>query len=438
MTGFTFPNTVMNQGPLPPSGTGGLSIEFQTPDGMINETNALLDNVDPYSYGPNSGRPSTQTSYVNHPHRIQKVIPKMFIPSSAADMSSPDIPLEHALHDGDLTFTLRMPKEMIQAPSEFVHARNVPGRTLAQLVNLATVNYLLWGLQIGRTQNGGRNRWNDFYLRLTQGKLNATKDMKDIESIWNFLQSYIKPFGIMTGSTNQGGTHEGGATVATYPVDYVASFLIDGKAIKINNLWRNSDIAAGDDLILVLKKTSASRGERNLLHVLTSGPQTTREERTMNTEDFFYLCPAVGSPNAYEHPFIHIGRSQVMYSAYGHNVGGVGRVPWDSRASIIGHPVQMTFAPVYITPDSLKYRNLDYDISRKRNVPDDSVLPATSASIEDNVATTDDSMAETRAAQNENVTAGKMKKSKKLPKTSTSVSFEPIVEESILGHADFS
>eukprot|EP00961_Rhodomonas_salina_P277706 3752713-Rhodomonas_salina.2 len=90
MTGFTFPNTVMNGGPLPPTSTSGMQAEFQTPDGMINETSALLDNVSAYSYGPNSQRPSTQTSYINHPHRIQKVIPKMFLPGANGDMGLPD------------------------------------------------------------------------------------------------------------------------------------------------------------------------------------------------------------------------------------------------------------------------------------------------------------------------------------------------------------
>jgi hypothetical protein len=94
MTGFTFPNTIINDGPLPPLSTKGYGAEFQTPDGIINETNALLSNVSAYSYGPNASRPSTQTSYVNHPHRIQKVIPKIFIPAASGDVKVQDIALE--------------------------------------------------------------------------------------------------------------------------------------------------------------------------------------------------------------------------------------------------------------------------------------------------------------------------------------------------------
>lgn len=46
-----------------------------------------------------------------------------------------------------------------------------------------------------------------------------------------------------------GGQHQGGENrVATYPVDFVASFLIDGKCIKINNLWKKSNISAGQEV----------------------------------------------------------------------------------------------------------------------------------------------------------------------------------------------
>jgi hypothetical protein len=338
---------------------GGTPAEFQTPDGMINETSALLDNVSAYSYGPNNNRPSTQTSYVNHPHRIQKIIPKMFLPCARGDSGLPDIALEHALHDGDLTFTIRMPKEMICGPSEFCHARNLPGKTLAQLVNLATINYLLWGLQVGRhSPNTRNNRWQDFFLRLTQGQLHFQKTVVEELQVWQFLQTYLRPFGVMVGSDMQGGQHEGGGNnnVATFPVDYVASFLIDGKCIKLNNLWRHHSIAAGDDVVLVLKKTTYA--ERNLVHVLTSGSRAFREERTSSDTDWFYLAPAISTPAIHDSPFIHIGRAQAMYSSY-HAGMGMGKSPWDARASILGAGIQVTFAPTFCTPDRFAYPSRD-------------------------------------------------------------------------------
>ncbi len=327
MAGFVFPNTFMNLGPLPPTTVPG-DPEFQTPDGMINETSALLDNISPYSYGPNSARPSTQTSYVNHPHMIQKIIPKIFIPTAAGTPGAPDVALEHALHDGDLTFTLRMPKEMITGPSEYCHARNLPGRTMAQLVNLSTVNYLLWGLQIGRgsAENPLNNRWQDFFLRITQGQLHKRKDVRSERAIWFFLQTYLRPFGVMVGSDMQGGQHEGGNNnVATYPVDFIASFLIDGKCRKLNNLWRHSNISAGDDVVLVLRKTDPHM--KTIQHVLTSGARAFREERTVSNESWWYLSPEISTYETHKNPHIHIGRAQAMYSSY--NVGmGMGRCPW--------------------------------------------------------------------------------------------------------------
>lgn len=188
------PNTVMNQGPLPPNGTKNLPIEFQTPDGLINETNSLLGidlssivftlwqriaypsfktgNLNPYAYGKNDNRPSTQTSYINHPHRIQKVIPKLFIPSSLPEKM--DLKLEHAIHDGDLCFTIRMKRSMLAGNSEFCIAPNIPGKALAPLVNLATVNYILKGLQ---DPGENRDRWNQFFLHVMEGNV-CKKNLK--------------------------------------------------------------------------------------------------------------------------------------------------------------------------------------------------------------------------------------------------------------------
>jgi hypothetical protein len=119
----------------------------------------------------------------------------------------------------------------------------------------------------------------------------------------------MRPFGVMTGSDMQGGQHEGGVDrIATYPVDYVGSFLIDGKCIKLNNLWRHLNVAAGDDLGLVLKQTSIH--EKSLLHVLTSGSRSFREERTETDTKWFYLAPCIISNEIMQSPYMHLGRSQ--------------------------------------------------------------------------------------------------------------------------------
>lgn len=49
-----------------------------------------------------------------------------------------------------------------------------------------------------------------------------------------------------------------------------------------------------------------------------------------------------------------------MYSLY--NAGfGMGKTPWDARASIVGQGVQMTFSPCYNTPDTMIYASSQED-----------------------------------------------------------------------------
>ena len=73
-----FPQVVMNSGPLPPA--GGLPAPLHdTADARINYGSTLLGNLDPYAYGE-PGYLSSQTAYVNTPHRIQKIVPLLKLP----------------------------------------------------------------------------------------------------------------------------------------------------------------------------------------------------------------------------------------------------------------------------------------------------------------------------------------------------------------------
>ena len=68
----------MNTGPLPPA--NGLPAPLHdTADARINYNSTLLGNLDPYAYGE-PGYLSSQVSYVNQPHRIQKIIPPLRLP----------------------------------------------------------------------------------------------------------------------------------------------------------------------------------------------------------------------------------------------------------------------------------------------------------------------------------------------------------------------
>jgi hypothetical protein len=77
--GAKFPEVVMNSGPLPP--TGGLPAPLHdTADARINYNSTLLGDLNPYAYGE-PGYLSSQVSYVNQPHRIQKIIPPLRLPT---------------------------------------------------------------------------------------------------------------------------------------------------------------------------------------------------------------------------------------------------------------------------------------------------------------------------------------------------------------------
>lgn len=91
--GAKFPEVVMNSGPLPPQ--GGLPAPLHdTADARINYNSTLLGNIQPYAYGE-PGFLSSQVSYVNQPHRIQKIVPPLRLPTPQVSraffaFSSPD------------------------------------------------------------------------------------------------------------------------------------------------------------------------------------------------------------------------------------------------------------------------------------------------------------------------------------------------------------
>lgn len=209
------PDSVINYGnsPLPqiPPGASHMS----TADGLYNHVKTLLPGGmdQPYAYGK-AARLSTQTQMA-HPNRVALIIPKLFIPAPESDGhdTSGDPVLEHSVSDGDLVFTFRMGNEYgnsyCQAP--YGHAaKAVP------LMNLATVNYILWGLQVGMRRPKNR-RWSDFFNKLTKGEMekliraNGKKEL-DQTTVWSFVRTYLRPFGIQHGGDQQGGMHEVGDT----------------------------------------------------------------------------------------------------------------------------------------------------------------------------------------------------------------------------------
>lgn len=369
------PQSLINAGgPLPSIPSSAPAQYHAIPDGKINppEQSRLLqgglqDFV--YAYGPNPSRLTTQTQ-MNIPNKIQLIIPKIFIPSALSDGSAYQDPiLEHAITDGDFVFSLKMNREMVGLGSQsyVIYPQGYTDRAV-KLINLATANYILWGLQVGaRHEQGGGRRWKNFFSHLCKSKVpsfvvdeldsTSSDTVIEMETVWNFVRSYLAPYGVQHGSDMQGGQHEGSKTrVVTNAVDYVSSFAVEGKILKMNNLWRAFDVNENDDLVLALRYMPPQQS--NLQFVLSSSNRSTRNERAPVNRGWWYLNPEVLEyKTLVETPHIHVARSQKMISAFTQNSFGMDMPCWNARASIHGPPLQVTLEPSFVQSDSMWFRD---------------------------------------------------------------------------------
>lgn len=98
------------------------------------------------------------------------------------------------------------------------------------IVNLATANYVLRGLQrwahMGHLPNKGDPGyyWTLLHHALGNNVYDAAGNSFDTDVLMRLFQ----PFGVVHGSNQQGGRHYNGGTV-TWPVDYVTTIVVDGK-----------------------------------------------------------------------------------------------------------------------------------------------------------------------------------------------------------------
>ena len=268
LTGIKFPDTVMNQGPLP-SVSGSLPAPLHsTPDGKYNYNSTLLGDLQPYAYA-DSAYISSQSGYLNIPHRLQKVIPVVHLPEPTGHDT---FRLSHGVDDGDLAFCLRINQmSLFSTGRRNVSRRNGLGTAIDTFVNLPTLNYLLAGIQINTNidkdepgQHGGSNfnLWFDFLYALdarrfpefsNRRKRDYTEDKVDLDDLLFIVENCIRPFGVMRGSEKQGGQDETGSSPATWPVPFVGTFVVDGKEEHIVNMWHDHNVDSGKDLVLRLK-----------------------------------------------------------------------------------------------------------------------------------------------------------------------------------------
>ena len=262
--GIRQPDAVINGSSslLPSSGAA-----IQLTNAKINQTSNLLGNISPYDYGP--GRVSDDIVYKPVPHKIQKIVPQIELPG----MNESTFKLSHAVDDGDIAFALRTPhnarRQQIKDYNWF--SKQHLGRAVDAIVNLPTLNYILAGLQY--PPGGTIAQWENFYSSVAVDE-NTIKfadfqdPLKKFHAISCFVRDCVRPIGIVIGSENQGGQHQGnGAGAVDWPTDFVVTILVQGLCDNTANHWRCCEISAGDDLMLALAHTFPSDSELQSPHL---------------------------------------------------------------------------------------------------------------------------------------------------------------------------
>lgn len=269
-SGFRMPDVRMNQGPLP-SVAGGPAGSDGTADGRYNFNGNLLDGITPYAYGE-AARAGSDRNYQQIPHRIQKIVPPLYLPD--LDGKSGKKMMSHAVDQGDVAFIINLEQDKVQhilAADPQMHASDAGLQSLTPFCNIVTVNYMLAGLW--RYGNNKKSKWNDIQNAFGMGEVSlfddtneynaekvceimASDDEKDIENrekvmknLRNLVRFGFLPFGICAGSEHQGGKHETGLAPVVAAVNYVTTMTIDGQNRDLVNVWRPHNLANGDQLI---------------------------------------------------------------------------------------------------------------------------------------------------------------------------------------------
>jgi hypothetical protein len=262
--------------------------------------------------------------------------------------------ISHAVDDSDIAFALRLDRKstvcsMMSSRSTTYHK---VGTNIDAFINLATVNYLLAGLQLCYVnKNNTSSKWFDLLHDLDQYQYPAHGVQLTLWDLRYITRELIVPFGIARGSEKQGGQDETGLSPATWPVNFVTNLVLDGHERNVVNYWHYHDISAGDDLVFRLKPMPIPRGKRGytLNHYYKGFVQHNFESYFLQNmggtpaSHVWQLVPDVFSldyrpendenngnssvtmpkgfevPENYtwqEHGYWHIGRSQVMFRKY--------------------------------------------------------------------------------------------------------------------------
>ncbi len=264
---FRFPDTRMNQGPLP-SVVGGPAGSDGTPDGVINGTNKLLGKITPYAMGE-AARTGSDRNYQQVPHRVQQIVQQVAVPDPTGTAL---VHIPHVVDNGELAFILLSNDRSIFASPYHHYGRNNPP-SIPQFGNLEVVNYILCCLQMESNRTAAaqsKNLWQSTFQTLLMGTQRATgrstydrwktlpADRDDkikfyFDVAMYLVSTLLLPFGICAGSEKQGGQHEGGFAPVQSAVNYVTTMTVDGQNRDLMNYWHGHTVHGGDRLILTLQ-----------------------------------------------------------------------------------------------------------------------------------------------------------------------------------------
>jgi hypothetical protein len=323
--GIRRPEVIMNSGPTPsPSGLPG-AFNAQT-DARINYGSTLLGDVQPYAYGQPT-RLADQTAFMAIPHKVPKIIPELRLPEARATDNT--FSLSHSVDDGDVAFSLRVNRAASSLERMHTFDKMEMSHTVDPQINLATVNYLLAGIQ--RYWNKAeRVKWQQFMIDVNflGSATSAKRDFTICDAI-RFVTDVARPFGIVIGSEKQGGTHEGSLAPVTFPVNFITTLAVCGRVENLVHMWREYNISAGDDLIFHLEYLPICSTDGSMDYVLNHWRKNIIKQRfDWDPEGRNYgwqLVPAVYSSytpsqlnegyDYRDHGYWHICRTQVMRQA---------------------------------------------------------------------------------------------------------------------------
>lgn len=369
-----FPDAQINQGgPLPGE-------PYEGPDGKYNFNNELLSGITDYA-GPKTGRMGSDRNYQQIPHRIQQVVPMLYLPKADKRLGNDQISVSHPVDQGDLAFVINTANvNNIIRHSTLRDAPVVqqPGRSA--FCNLPTLNYILAGLQrLSATDpKDKKSSWGVLAHDLGYN-FTCTDPVKQRQELLKLISTRLMPYGICAGSEKQGGKHETGLSPVQAACNFVITMTVDGQNRDLVNFWRGTHISAGDQLILRLEYVPTRRFILN--HYFKE-----MVHESFPTEEYCWLLV----PDKFS--MVHDPKkslNQKMKAAscpfwpeYDYRLDGYWRIgqTFQHRGShdeetenfcndmcfMRGQLLQVTFAPVWLTFSSKKRRQGQPQVGNKR------------------------------------------------------------------------